>query len=125
MNSTVLITGATGGLGREFAEISAKDGNGLLLTARNAHKLEEMKQALEKKYGVYAFASENKIAVDVLINNAGFGDFGEFTSCDYEKQREMVNLNVLALMRLTYMFAPAMVNNGSGKILNVPSSRVR
>lgn len=139
MISTVLITGATGGLGREFAEISAKDGNGLLLTARNAHKLEEMKQALEKKYGVrvsvfpcdlsepdgadrvYAFASENEIAVDVLINNAGFGDFGEFTSCDYEKQREMVNLNVLALMRLTYMFAPAMVNNGSGKILNVAS----
>lgn len=139
MNNTALVTGATGGLGYEFAKLLAKDGYNLLLVARNGQKLEEVKTELENAHGiqaeifacdlsrtdgadgVYEYAQSRNIQIDVLINNAGFGDFGEFLERDWEKQRDMVNLNVLALMRLTYLFVPAMKQRGSGKVLNVAS----
>lgn len=139
MNNTALVTGASGGLGLEFAKLLAKDGNDLLLVARNGHRLEEIKNELEQAHGVkvyflacdltqddgankvYDYAKENNLQIDVLINNAGFGDFGNYLDSVWEKQRDMVNLNVLALMRLTYLFVPAMKERGNGKILNVAS----
>ncbi|MDE6442233.1 MAG: SDR family oxidoreductase, partial [Clostridia bacterium] len=139
MNNTALVTGASGGLGLEFAKLLAKDGNDLLLVARNGHRLEEIKDELEKAHGVkvyflacdltqddsankvYDYAKENSLQIDVLINNAGFGDFGNYLDSVWEKQRDMINLNVLALMRLTYLFVPEMKERGKGKILNVAS----
>lgn len=134
----VLITGASGGIGLEFARIFAKEKNNLFLVARNKDKLEEVKRELEAEGKevfilsadltreeevdrVFAFAVENGLNIETLVNNAGFGDFGEYASCNYEKQRDMVNLNVLALMKLTHMFLPAMKEKGCGEILNVAS----
>lgn len=139
MNNVVLITGASGGLGLELAKIFAENKNNLLLVARSAEALSDLKITLEAEHGItvhvlprdlteessadelYAYAVENGLNVEVLVNNAGFGDFGEFCVRSWEKQRDMVRLNVLALMRLTYLFLPAMKDRGRGKILNLAS----
>jgi len=63
-----------------------------------------------------------KIHIDYLINNAGFGDFGDFAKCNWEKQLQMINLNITALTHLTHLFLPAMIKNNFGKILNVAST---
>lgn len=134
-----LITGATGGLGKEFAKIFAKENYNLILIARNEEKLNNLKSELEASYPVtvtvfandlskegaadeiFEFTQSAGLEVNVLVNNAGFGDFGEYSQCDWEKQREMVQVNVLALMRLTRLYVPAMKSAKSGKILNVAS----
>ena len=139
MSNCVLITGASGGLGLEFAKIFAKNNYDLILVARSSGKLEELKKELESEYSVhtyvcphdliqegsadevYKFAKDNALNVDVLVNNAGFGDFGDFISRDWQKQQDMLNLNVLALMRLSYLFAADMKERKHGKILNVAS----
>ena len=136
--SWALVTGASGGIGLEFSRLLAADKYNLILVARSGDKLEKVKEELESTYGVkavcfsadlskesaadevYAFA-KNAGSVEVLINNAGFGDFGEYTLREWERQRDMVSLNVLALMRLCYLFIPDMKTAGRGKILNVAS----
>lgn len=140
LKKTALITGASGGLGAEFARIHAFNGGDLVLIARNQAKLDELKVELEKQYGVsiYVIAKDlseqsapkevfeelqaKKIRIDYLINNAGFGDFGLFAECSWERQLEMINLNVIALTYLTRLFLPGMVQQKSGKILNVAST---
>lgn len=140
MNKTALITGASGGLGKEFAEILASKGNNLVLVARSKDKLEGLKLELEKKYlvsvsvivkdlsdqyapkAVYDELKTQKIQVDYLINNAGFGDFGLFAETNWEKQLEMINLNVTCLTYLTRLFLPGMIKNKFGKILNIAST---
>lgn len=139
MSNTALVTGASGGLGLEFAKLLAKDGHDLLLVARNGHRLEEIKEELEKAHNVKVYflacdlteadgpdkvceyAKDNSLDIDMLINNAGFGDFGNYLDAVWEKQRDMVNLNVLALMKLTRLLVPAMKEKGYGKVLNVAS----
>lgn len=138
MENYALITGASGGIGLEFARICAKNKLNAVLVARNEEKLEEVKKELEAEGvtvyvvpadltreeevdKVFAFTERNNLNVSILINDAGFGDFGEYSSCDYAKQRDMVNLNVLALMKLTRLYLPAMAENRGGKILNVAS----
>jgi len=140
MSKTALITGASGGLGKEFARIHASKGGNLVLVARSKEKLEELKFELEKQYGisvyvivkdlsdqyapkvVYDELKTQKIQVDYLINNAGFGDFGLFAETNWEKQLEMINLNVICLTYLTRLFLPDMIKNGDGKILNIAST---
>jgi len=140
MNKTALITGASGGLGKEFARIHASKGDNLVLAARSKEKLEALKFELEKQYGVsvYVIAKDlsdqhapkavyeelktRKIRVDYLINNAGFGDFGLFAETNWEKQLEMINLNVISLTYLTRLFLPDMIENKFGKILNIAST---
>lgn len=115
-HQTALITGASGGLGLEFAKILAKKKYDLVLVARNEGKIYSLKNELESEHGisVYPYAAdlsavdaalnvfnytlENGITIDVLINNAGFGDSGSFADSDWRKQYEMVQLNVVAMM---------------------------
>lgn len=136
---TALITGASGGLGLEFARILAKRKYNLVLVARNEGKLFSIKNELERKYridvnvfatdlskvdaalDVFNYTLEENIAIDVLINNAGFGDSGSFADSDWQKQYEMVQLNVTALMQLTHCFLNTMIKQGHGRILNMSS----
>lgn len=136
---TALITGASGGIGLELAKIAAQDGYDLLLVARSEDKLERIKRAIEKKYRVRAyvfacdlsvgnaadrvvgFALANELEIDMLINNAGFGDRAPFVESDWQRQYDMLQLNVAALMQLTHRILPYMKERGSGKILNVAS----
>lgn len=139
MSKTALITGASGGLGLSFVNIFAKDGYDVVLVARNGARLEDIKAEIEKKYGVkatviakdlcssdgakevYTETQTKGITVDVLVNNAGIGDFGEFWKNDFSRQERIVDLNCTALMELCHLYLPQMVKNGSGKILNVAS----
>lgn len=139
MEKTVLITGASGGIGLELAKIFAREGYNLVITARSGDKLADLKTQLEESRKVkveifpkdlsengaarqlYDFTVQKGMIVEVLVNNAGFGDYGEFSSCNLEKQEEMIRLNILALTCLTRFFAEDMVKRGSGKIMNVAS----
>ncbi|MGM9632669.1 MAG: SDR family NAD(P)-dependent oxidoreductase [Eubacteriales bacterium] len=139
MKKTALITGASCGLGLSFVNIFAADGYDLVLVARNGDKLNEIKANVEKKHGVsvlvvpkdlcapdacrevYEATKSAGLHVDVLVNNAGFGDFGEFYKSDLSKQTRMVSLNCTALMELCHLYLPDMVKKGNGNILNVDS----
>ena len=139
MKKTALVTGASGGLGLSFVNIFANDGYDVVLVARNGERLEEIKKEIEAKYNVKAtvvavdLCSEDGaqkvydatksagLNVDVLVNNAGFGDFGEFHKSDINKQIRMVDLNCIALMHLCHLYIPDMIKNGKGNILNVDS----
>lgn len=134
-----LVTGATGGIGSELCAILAGNGYDLVLVARNEEKLARLSEHLELAYGVEAPAfpvdlskpgradqlfqavTEAGIVVDVLVNNAGFGDQGAFLDSDWERQEKMVDLNILALMRLAHLFGNDMRARGCGRILNVAS----
>ena len=138
-HKTALVTGASGGLGLEFARLLAKKKYDLVLVARNAGKLNGIKDALEKEYGVtawvcpcdlsrvdaalgvYQFAQAHDLEIDVLINNAGFGDSGRFAECDWQRQYEMVQVDITALMQLTHCFLPGRIERGQGRILNLSS----
>jgi short-subunit dehydrogenase len=140
MNKTALITGASGGIGLEFARIHASKGDNVVLVARNKQKLDELKVSFEREFNINAYPIEKdlsipgaanevfnemlqqNIKVDYLINNAGFGDFGMFAETDWSKQEKMINLNIIALTHLTRLFLPGMISRGQGKILNVAST---
>ena len=139
MKKTALITGASGGLGLSFVNIFAREGYDLVLVARNGVRLEEIKKDIEGKYGVNATVipcdltaddgaktvfdatKQAGLHVDVLVNNAGFGDFGEFHKSDLGKQTRMVDLNCTALIELCHLYLPDMIAKGEGNILNVDS----
>jgi len=139
MLKTALITGASGGIGLELARIHASKGDNLVLVARSGDKLAEIKTELESRYHVsvrflvsdlsiryspkkiFDEVTHHNIAVDYLINNAGFGDYGLFLDSDWDKQENMINLNITALAHLTKLFLPGMVERGGGRILNVAS----
>ena len=130
----VLITGASSGIGRDLARIYAKKGYNLVLVARDQVKLEKIKGELEKdKVNVETISidlsnKENCIEihnsvkdVDILINNAGFGDCGNFTKTDLNKEINMINTNIVAYHILTKLYLIDMKKKGKGKILNVAS----
>lgn len=130
----ILITGASAGLGKDFAYIGAQEGHDIVLVARRKKLLEEIQKDIQKKHKVsvkiYAldltkeenikklYKAEPKI--DVLINNAGFGSSGNFQTLDYQKESDMVALNVKTLMQLTHLYSKILIKN-KGKILNVAS----
>jgi uncharacterized protein len=140
MKNVALITGASGGIGLELARIHAQTHGDLILIARSTSKLEQLKKELEAAYGisvlnipkdlsipdaaqeVYNQVMAANIQVDYLINNAGFGDFGNYHETEWEKEEMMINLNILALTQLTKLFGSDMVERKSGKIMNVSST---
>lgn len=139
MKNVALITGASSGLGKEFARIHASRGGDLLLVARRQNELEIVKSELEKEFGVQVtvFAVDltlndavesilnkiksNGIIVEILINNAGFGGYGNFHERELQHELEMIRLNVEALTKLTHYLLPEMLKRKSGYILNVAS----
>ena len=140
MKNTALITGASNGIGLELAKIHASKGGDLVLVARNKAKLDELKVALENQFKVsvytigkdlsainsaqevYEETSKQNIQINYLINNAGFGDFGMFSETNWDKEHQMINLNITTLTLFTKLYIQDMVKRGSGKILNVAST---
>lgn len=135
-----LITGASSGIGKEFAYIHAERGGDMVIVARREEKLNELKAEIESKHGVsvtviakdlslpeasreiYDAVKAAGIEIDYLINNAGFGGRGKFHEREWETDLTMLNLNVVALTALTRFFLPDFVARNSGKILNVSST---
>jgi uncharacterized protein len=131
---TVLITGASSGIGYEMAKVFAHNNYNLILVARRTEPMESLRteflniniQIIQKDLSqpnagqdIYdSLAGQN---VDILVNNAGFGDTGEFHTLKLEKQLNMIDLNVRVLTELTHLFGSDMVIRKSGKILNVAS----
>jgi uncharacterized protein len=140
MGKTALVTGASSGLGSQFAWLFAGDGHDVVLVARRRDKLEGLASEITKKHGVRAVAlaadltdpaSPERIATEIgglgleiefLVNNAGFGSNGAFIELDAKRELEMVQVNVTALVHLTRLLLPAMVARRSGRILNLGST---
>ncbi len=140
MKKVALITGASNGIGLELAKVHAAKGGDLVLVARNKARLDELKTELESQYkisvytigkdlaapnaalDVYSEMKTKNIQVEYLINNAGFGDFGMFVETDWNKELQMINLNITSLTQFCKLFLPDMVNRKSGKIMNVAST---
>ena len=139
--SSALITGASAGLGREFARQLAGRAGSLVLVARRQDRLEELRDELTKRdpnLNVHIRATDlsderavielgdwlerEKIAIDLLINNAGLGDLGHFATIELQRVKEMLAVNVTALTLLTRLLLPGMVARKRGAILNVSSS---
>ncbi len=139
MRQIALITGASSGLGMEFAKIFAREGYDLVIVARRENRLCELKTELETAYQnhvevyacdlsrenaafeIFQYTQEKGLQIDILVNNAGFGDFGKFWTVDERKQRELLQVNIVALVQLTRYFLPSMVEQKRGKILNLSS----
>lgn len=134
-----LITGASGGIGKEIAELFAKKGNNLLLISRRKSVLDAISSNFENLYHVkvltipcdlslketpkiiYEWCKEKNIIIDTIINNAGMGLFGQFHSLDMEEQLSMIELNINCLVKLNYYFIPDLLKLSKGYILNVAS----
>lgn len=126
-----LVTGASSGIGRDIARELSKKGYDLVIVARNKERLEELKQELKTKVEVISLdlsKKENCMKlheevkdIDVLINNAGFGDFGKFVDTDIEKEIQMIELNITSVHLLTKLYLKDMVKKNQGRILNVAS----
>ncbi|HTS25762.1 MAG TPA: SDR family oxidoreductase [Bryobacteraceae bacterium] len=133
-----LVTGASGGIGAELAKLCAADGYDVILVARSAGKLSELAASLSSAHRIAAralaadlndpaacetiFQQTRGDQVEILINNAGFGLLGPFAETDWTVEARMLQVNIVALARLTKLFLPAMLKRGSGRILNVAST---
>jgi short-subunit dehydrogenase len=136
-----LITGASAGIGREFARQLATRASLLVLVARRAERLTELRDELVKQHPhllveicrsdlsqhaaideLIHRATANDFAIDLLINNAGIGDIGSFATADPQRVKEMLQVNIVALTQLTRALLPGMIERRRGAILNVSSS---
>src|SRR4051812_5667264 len=138
-NKYALITGATSGIGYELAKLFAKDSYNLILVARNQERLQEITDQLKLDYAVevtplakdlfnpaaakeiYDTTKEMGITVDVLVNDAGQGEWGPFIETDLNRDLEIIQLNIASLLSLTKFYLKDMVNRNEGKILQLGS----
>jgi uncharacterized protein len=137
---TALITGASLGIGLEMAKYAASLGHNLVLVARSEQKLQALAIDIQTQYKVaikviaadlsdmaqvqhvYDVCVKENIAIDMLINNAGFGDFGMFADSDWGKTNTMIQLNITSLTLMCKLFLPAMQARKNGYIMNVAST---
>lgn len=137
--SYVLITGASRGIGHEMAHIFGENHYNLILVARDEPALKVLQAKLIKDYQVkvevivqdlttplacekvYEMTTSKNLEVEILINNAGYGDYTAFLDSDYSQQAKMIDLNIKALMRLSYLYGNDMKAQGYGRIMNVAS----
>jgi len=137
---TALITGASAGIGTEFAKLFARDRHDLVLVARDRRRLTELAESLRREHGITVsviakdlsvpgaaqeIAAELQtagIAIDILVNNAGVGGHGPFVQQDAAAQVAMIQLNVVTLAHLCRLLLPGMMQRGHGGILNVAST---
>ena len=138
--STVLITGASGGIGLQLATLFARDHYDLVLVARSEKKLEQLAEQLRMQFDVsvkilvkdlsipsspdeiYAELNQAAIEIDVLVNNAGFATYGFFAQTDLVAELQMMQLNMVTLTHLTKLLLPGMQQRKQGKILNIAST---
>ena len=134
-----IVTGASCGIGLELAKILAKDGKNIVVIARSRDQLEDLKREIENKHGtkvkvlakdlsdpkappeIFSELEKEKIYIDVLVNNAGFGVYGMFLETDLREELDMIQVNAASLIHLTKLFLKGMVEDKSGYILNAAS----
>ena len=134
-----VVTGASSGLGADIAAVLAERGCNLVLAARREDKLHNLKERLSRSSGVsidvvsldlsqadaparlHGIVNDRGIKVDFLVNNAGLGAIGSFSSMTWERDEQMINVNIRALHHLTRLFLADMLANGHGRILNLAS----
>jgi short-subunit dehydrogenase len=135
-----LVTGASSGIGWALAQQLAAKGANLLLTARRSDRLKQLAEEVTNRYKVetqifaadlarpqapgeiFRFVEQKRLRIELLINNAGFGAYGEFHKMEAQRLLDMVQVNVAAVVHLTHLFLPAMVDRQSGYILIVAST---
>lgn len=140
MQNTALITGASSGIGKELARLHAAAGGDLVIVARREDALHDLQSELQQQHrvDVRCWAADltesdapqqlldwtirEGIDINLLINNAGFGGYGRFDERDWETDRAMIQLNVMALTQLCHLFLPPMLAGKRGRILNVAST---
>jgi len=134
-----LVTGGTSGIGYELARLLARDGNNLVIVARDETELRDTSIALSREFGVEVmtiskdlFNPENAfeiynqlnsegVVIDILINDAGQGQYGEFVETEIRRELDIINLNISSLVVLTKLFLRDMIAQGRGRILNLSS----
>jgi short-subunit dehydrogenase len=140
MSERILITGASKGIGRDLARLCAAAGHDLVLVARSRDLLQALSDELTEQHDISARVEscdlldadapgilferlgEDGVDIDILINNAGFGDTGRFDTLRRDRQLGQIDLNVRALTELTHLFLPGMVARRRGRILNIAST---
>lgn len=138
-NNYVLITGASSGIGYELAKLFKRDGYNLILVARDKEKLQMAVDKLNNEKNkiimldvdlsredevdkLIKYINKNEIDINILVNNAGIGSFGEFAEIDWKTEEKLIDINIKALTKLTKYFLPKMIEKKSGGILNVAST---
>ncbi len=137
---TVLITGASSGIGEAFAKKLASEKANLILTARSEESIKSLASNLENEHGIKAYAfpedlsrpgsakklyqkiKESNLPIDVLINNAGFGKNGKFLDFEMKTYASMIELNITSLIELSHLCLPKMLEKNDGGIINVASA---
>jgi len=135
-----VVTGATSGIGLEFARLFAEDGINLVIASRGKAELEQVAKELRDSFSIevhvvaadltdiheaeklYHFTKENKLPVYYIVNNAGFGDYGDITQTSWSKEQSMIALNITSLTYLSKMYAADFAKQGGGHIVNVAST---
>ena len=138
MGDWALITGASAGIGHELAKLFAADGHNVILIARNEARLKTLAAELQQQHRVQTkvlakdlaqpnaasaiFSELQQLPVAMLVNNAGFGHYGQFAKTSLALQTDMMQVNMRALVELTYLFVQPMLERRAGRILNVAST---
>ena len=138
-NKTVLITGASAGIGRAFADVWAEAGFNLVLTARREARLLEIANELKAHDGIevytlpmdltdpeaapkiHQYCLDKEIHIDALVNNAGYGPLGKFEEMNWDLHQDFLQVMVNAVVQLTHLFLPGMIRNNYGRIINLAS----
>lgn len=136
---TALVTGASSGIGKAFAELLAEKGYALVLTARRGDRLDELSTALRQRHGVEthtivadlsepdasgriaAELQRRQLTIDVLVNNAGYGVPGSYVNVTWPDHSRFMQVMVTAVLDLTYRLLPSMIERGWGRVINIAS----